>query len=285
MANELNFKNNLLDPYGGSKFLASRVFVNNLDDLLEAQLPANMPSAFDVEISLYSLADNSLVYNATFPNTTSGLFTIETLAYDGSIQPNNRKLLFVDFAKLQFPFGTVFGTYQIVLNFFAREIGAQNTASLYVTNVSNSGRELQLKLRPEYNTPSARQELYNFASPQISAEWVNDALKAILSQSIVPPSLIPTDKTSMSYNIVESFFSPQTNAIVDNPNVSVDTKSAIETQVKTILDRAYQIASVSANAQIQAGTSRFTRDNLILIVSSSLSSALQLTQIQGFKFT
>jgi hypothetical protein len=68
MANEFNYKNTLLSPYGGSKLLASRVFVNNLDALLELQLPTNVTSEFDVEISLYSLADNSLIYNATFSN-------------------------------------------------------------------------------------------------------------------------------------------------------------------------------------------------------------------------
>jgi hypothetical protein len=284
MANEFNYKNTLLSPYGSSKLLASRVFVNNLDALLELQLPTNVPSEFDVEISLYSLADNSLIYNATFSNNVTNLLQVKTLGYNGSVTPNERRLLFIDFSKIAFPFENITGRYQIVLNFFAREIGSFDSASLYVTNISNSGRELELQLRSEYNTPQNRQQLYNFASPQISNTWVMDALKQIFNQPNSTTSNIPTDKTALTYDIVTSFYSPETRAILANPNVSSATKAVIQSQVQSVLNRAYGIATGSVITQRGQGVVRFTRDNLINITSASLSTALQLTQTPEYKF-
>lgn len=280
MANQNNFKSNIPRQLAG-RILASRVFVNNLDKLLEVQVPAMVPNDFDVEISLYSLSDNSLVYNATFPSSENGLFQLKALKYnDLSI----RRMLFIDFSKTQIPFVNVTGRYQMVMNFFAREVGNYQSQSLWVSDISPSRLELQVDVLPEYNTTANSLQLTRFASPQINKRWAIDAIKQIFNQPSGTASNIPTDRTSMTPDIVTSFLPTSVYLNIYNTSSQSDVLStAVESTIQSLLNNAYTYASASVNTRINTGQSRFTQSDLVSIVSSSLSTALaQYTSINEF---
>jgi len=271
MANQDNFKTNIPRQTVG-RILASRVFTNNLDKLLEVQVPAMVPDQFDVEVSLYSLADNSLIYNTTFPSSENGLFKMVALKYnDLSV----RRMLFIDFSKTKIPFVNITGRYQMVVNFFAREIGNSTTQSLWVSDISPSRTELQLDILPEYKTNTSSLQLVRFASPQINKMWVTDAIKQIFNQSSGTASNIPTDRTQMTPDIVTSFLpKPVYQTIYNTSSQSEQLATSVESTIQNVLDEAYKYATSSINNKINLGQVRFTQSDLITIVSSSLSTAL-----------
>lgn len=271
MANQDNFKTNIPRQTVG-RILASRVVTNNLDKLLEVQVPAMVPDQFDVEVSLYSLADNSLIYNTTFPSSENGLFKMVALKYnDLSV----RRMLFIDFSKTQIPFVNITGRYQLVVNFFAREIGNATTQSLWISDISPSRTELQLDILPEYKNDANSLQLVKFASPQINKMWVTDAIKQIFNQSSGTTSNIPTDRIQMTPEIVTSFLPKQVyQNIYNTSSQSEQLATSVESTIQNVLDEAYKYATSSIDDKINLGQVRFTQSDLITIVSSSLSTAL-----------
>jgi hypothetical protein len=272
MANQNNFKTNIPRQTVG-RILASRVFTNNLDKLLELQVPAMVPEEFYVEMSLYSLADNSLIYNTSFPSTETGLFELVALKYDDL---SIRRMLFIDFSKTTIPFVNITGRYQLVVNFFAKEIGDITTQSLWVSDISPSRTELQLDILPEYKNNTRALELVNFASPQINKLWVTDAIKQVFNQSSGTASNIPTDKTQMTPDIVTSFLPKTVYQTIYNTSSQSETLSnAVESTIQNLLNTAYGYATSSIDARISSGQQRFTQSDLVTIVSSSLSTVLR----------
>lgn len=276
MANQNNFKTDV--TLRSPKRLASRVFTNYLDNLLELQVPAMVPEQFDVEISLYSLSDNSLVYNSVFPSSEDGVFSIKALKYnDQSV----RRMLFIDFSKTTIPFGGITGRYQIVINFFAREVGNLTTQKLWLSQVSPSRTELELQVLPEYNDVTSSIELRNFAQPQINKLWVYDAIKQIFNQSEGTASNIPTDRTSMTFDIVSSFLP---NTVYAKVTGSTILSTKVENTTQNILNSAYKFATASIYTKINQGQERFTETDLVSIVSSSLSTAIaNYATVQEFR--
>jgi len=118
MAEQQNYQSNLQelsDAY--TRYTVSRIIANKKDDLLDMEVPADFSEALlqnNVEINLYSLSDNSIIFSDVVRNVSGSIFT-ETLQYnDNSL----RKLLYIDFAKvpgLDLPSGQ----YSVTLNFFA----------------------------------------------------------------------------------------------------------------------------------------------------------------------
>ena len=100
MAEQQNYQSNiqeLSDSY--TKYTVSRIIANKKDDLLDMEVPSDFSEALlqnNVEVNLYSLADNSLIFSDVVRNVSGSIFT-ETLQYnDNSL----RKLLYIDFAKV-----------------------------------------------------------------------------------------------------------------------------------------------------------------------------------------
>lgn len=280
MANQLNYSTDLTSlSVSNTKFMVSRILDNEKSSLLELQIPAELQDISYVEISLYSLLDNSLVYFNSFPSTTPGLLTVKTLAYEDS---SIRKLVFIDFSKTEIQL--IDGRYQAVFNFFAEEIGNANTSSLYVTNISPSRREVQLRLTPEYRTSDNITQLKNFASPQINTVWVMDAIKQIFNQPGSTGSLIPTDKTPLTFETITSSLPPSSSQLLADENTPDIFVGKVKQQTQLLLNSAYGYASQSIAIKQNNGTIRFTTTALNEIVSSSLDLALkQYVQIPEFK--
>lgn len=280
MANQLNYNSDITNlSISNTKFMVSRILDNEKSSLLELQVPAELKDISHVEISLYSLVDNSLVYFNSFPSTVSGLLTVKTLTYeDASI----RKLVFIDFSKTDIQL--IDGRYQAVFNFFAEEIGSSESASLFVTQISPSRREVELRLAPTYRTQDNIDKLKTFASPQINTVWALDAIKQVFNQPGSTNSSIPTDKTALTFEIVTSSLSPIHEEVLSNENTPEVFIAKTRQQTQLLLDSAYGHASRSIAIKQNNGSVRFTNHMLNEIVSSSLGLALQqYVQVPEFK--
>ena len=117
MANQQNYESNLADLSGQyTKYLVSRVIANKSDDLLDLEVPADFPLenlANNVEINLYSLADNSLIFSDVIKIASGSIFT-KKLQYSNN---SHRTLLFIDFSKID-TLDVPIGQYTVTLNFF-----------------------------------------------------------------------------------------------------------------------------------------------------------------------
>lgn len=284
MANEKNFETNLQQLTGRfTRYMVSRVIDNPLNQLLELEVPTTIPENFTVEFNFYSIVDNSLVSSIVLDSNDDDVFSVTQLDY---VDESNRKLLFIDFSNSEIPLEQ--GRYQLVVNFFTPEIGIYNEPPLVVTDISPSRREIELRLAPQYITTSSLNQVVNFASPQISSDWVLDAVRQIFNQ---PPSAtsnnIPTDTTNLTFRITETFLPTDIIALINNPNTNGQFTSSIKTATQTLLNRAYGYATTSINVSrsttyIDAyGPPVFTNKNLNILVSRSISQALStLTSTQ-----
>lgn len=271
MSNTFNYETNvtrLKDSY--NKFSVSRIISNPLDSLLETELPASLPETFIVEITLYSLANNNVVFNTKVDNQTDPtLFTVTTLQYpDGT----SRRLVFIDFSKLPLSIEVPDGRFEVVLNFYVPEIGNATTSSLILNKISPSRTEVEVKLAPQYRTPQSASLLTTFASPQINAQWALDALKYICNQTQSLNPNIPTDQTALSFDIVQEFLPTVISTQLNNPNTSGDFTSSVKVSTQALLNSTYNYASQSIQTYISRKVV-FTDKVLFEILSSSLSTA------------
>lgn len=259
MANTDNFKSNVnLLSRQFSRFMVSRVFDNPLTPMLEVEEPANLPAVFFIEISLYSLSDNSLVYNTTISTNlqTNVLFT-RTLQYEAQ---NVRRLLFVDFSKEQLAIPE--GEYQAVVSFFVGEIGDLEEKPLFIHTVSPSRREVELRLLPEYKTQANMNTLLNISRPQINSESVMNAVRQIFGQAT--QSSIPSDNTSFSYGFVTQSLPDGLTSVVTNQLLTI---------TNTIMSSSFNSVTASINQQLQQGRTRFTDTYLENIINTSISAS------------
>lgn len=273
MSNTFNYETNvtrLKDSY--NKFSVSRIISNPLDSLLETELPASLPETFIVEITLYSLANNNVVFNTKVDNQTDPtLFTVTTLQYpDGTL----RRLVFIDFSKLPLSIEVPDGRFEVVLNFYVPEIGNATTSSLVLNKISPSRTEVEVKLAPQYRTPQSASLLTTFASPQINAQWALDVLRYICNQSQSLNPNIPTEKTALTFNIVEEFLPPSTMVAINKPSTLPAFTASIKNTTQAILNGTYNYASASL-AERLTQTTRVTDTVFYSIVSSSLSKAVK----------
>ncbi len=264
MANQQNYKTDIVSTSNNyTKFTVSRIVDNPLDSLIEVEVPTNIPDSFDVEVSLYSLYDNLLVYNTTV-SSVSETFSAKTFTYSDT---SYRRFLTFDFSQTDIIF--VDGRFQAVFSFFVPVIGDANTTPLMVTNISPSRTEVQLQLMPEYRTFASSSVLKDFVSPQITYDWVLDAMIQIFNQ---PKSFtsdkIPTDNTSMSYAIVESFLPEDVVTLINDDNTDAQFTSSIKQTTQLILDKAYGFATESVKAA--PDSTIYTLERLNTLISASI---------------
>jgi hypothetical protein len=282
MANQRNYVTDIPNTtLEYTKFTVSRIVDNPLSSIIELELPATIPDTFDVEVSLYSLYDNVLVYNTTLSTEAgselSGIFTLKTLSY---VDTSSRKLLFFDLSKTDIQ--QIYGRFQILFSFLSPKVGSYKTTPLMITKISPSRTELELQLKPEYKTATSARYLKEYVSPQISAPYTSGILRQIFNQPTQPIDVnIPTDSTNISYDIIKSYFSPQTLGVVNNATLGVE--ATVIAKIQQVLNTAYTNANSIVSEQINAGATFFTNDELTSIVSSSLSYAIGTTNTIGVR--
>ena len=271
MANQQNYTTDIISTANQyTKFTVSRIVDSPMDSLIQIEIPPTIPEKFEVEVSLYSLYDNLLVYTTTIPST-SDVVTLQKLTYADT---SARSLLFFDFSKTNIQL--VDGRFQAVFSFLTPVIGDASVVPLMVTNISPSRTELQLQLMPEYRTPASASYLRDYMSPQITREWVVDAMRQIFNQPASSTSNnIPTDRTNMSYDIVKSFFPTNISNLLESESTNTQFTSSVEQTTKIILDKAYGYATQSITTL--PDSTIYTLNNLNTLVSASVAYGIQNT--------
>jgi hypothetical protein len=257
MANQENYKSDLQtlnEQY--VRYTVSRIVATNRDNLLEMEVPADFPQKItkaNVEINLYSLSDNSLIYSDFISNSITGAISLQPLQYsgDGTI----RHLLFIDFSKatdLLIPIGQ----YSVSLNFFEDEVGSYSNPSLSISTISPSRLEVEL-------LGTNIDELDEFVLPSLNSKWVKDALKQAFNQT-GSNVLIPADNTVLTTGSIGQQM-PQDIAT----GIELYNFTGVYDIAQSILDGAYTTAVAEVDRLLTDKT-RFTNATLATIISSSL---------------
>lgn len=263
MANQQNYSTNISGLVNPTKFNVSRIIGDMRDNLLEIEVPANIKvddyvNKF-IELHVYSLADNQLIYSTVLDNSISDILKINTITYDDG---SSRNLLFIDFSKVS-TFDFPIGRYSVTLNFFSKEIGSYDDRPLVVNKISPSRKEVELLPNPE-NIVTA----YNFVLPSIRADWVNDAMKQIFNQENNQDSMIPTIPDSMSKDLLQQ----QLLTVLSNTNVYIDMDEVFSI-AQSILDMGYVKAKERVTERLTPDKKRFTAVELNDIVTFSIQEA------------
>lgn len=278
MPNQENFASNieqLSQQY--PRYTVSRVIANKSNDLLDMEVASDFSENLlnnNVELNLYSLSDNSLIF-ADFIKPVSGSIYTETLQYeDGSL----RKLLYIDFVKATQTavhsqvFELPAGQYSVTLNFFANEIGAYDNRILKVNRISTSRTEVELKL----TDASQQHALEQFAIPRISIEYIRPALLQIFNQTgsnnlNVPMSSVKIDSSSLYQNFLSGSGEKLLQYNFDDDDGS---RIGINTITQNVLNIAYPIALKTVNDMISlSGSTSFTETELSDYVVNAIDIA------------
>lgn len=271
MAEQRNYQSNIQELSNSyNRYLVSRVIANKRDDLLDMEMPADFSEALlqnNIEINLYSIADNSLIFSDVVRNVSGSIFT-RTLQYnDNSL----RKLLYIDFTKVP-DLNLPSGQYSVTLNFFADEIGAYDDRILKVNKISTSRTEVELKL-----TDSSQQlVLEQFATPLIPAEFIRPVLRQIFNQEgadelVLPTSPIKIDSSSLYQNFASGSGEKLVQYNFDEDN---ESQIGINTIMQNVLDDAYPIALKTVEDMISvSGSTDFTETELFEYVVDAIDIA------------
>ena len=271
MANQLNYQSNIQQLSGQyTRYVVSRVIANKNDDLLDMEVPADFSEALlenNVEVNLYSLADNSLIFSDIVKNVSGSIYT-ETLQYtDNSL----RKLLYIDFAKvrdLELPSGQ----YSITLNFFTDELGSYDDRILKINRISTSRTEVELKL----TDVTQQKTLEQFAIPKIPAEFIKPVLRQIFNQEGADDLVLPTSPVKIdSSSLYQNFASGSGEKLLQyNFDDDDGSRIGINTITQNVLDDAYPIALKTVTDMIfLSGSTSFTETELSTYVVDAIDIA------------
>jgi len=250
------------------RYAVSRVITNKLNNLLDMEVPAEFPEELlqnNVEINLYSLADNSLIFSDVIKNVSGSLFT-ETLKYpDGSL----RNLLFIDFTKIP-TLDIPVGQYSVTLNFFADELGSYDNRILKINKISTSRNEVELKLLDS----AQKNKLTQVATSKIDAEYITPALRQIFNQPQADTLAVPMSPAKIdSSSLYENFISGSGEKILlYNFDDDYNDKVGVNTVAQRVLDAAYPVALKTVQNIILLGSSSFTEIELQKIVIGAMDS-------------
>lgn len=288
MTNSNNFAAGQLPPY--PRYTLSRIIANKQDNLLDMEVPADFSNRFlenNIEINLYSLADNSLVYSDFIKNKKDSVpvFYTERLQYtDGTF----RHLLYIDFSKIYTEIQLPPGRYSATLNFFADEVGSYDNRILKVTNIPASRTEVELELsdylQPNAPVMSAEEKqilLEKFAIPAINVEYIRPVLKQIFNQEGSDAIDIPTSPAKInSSSIYQNFTSGSGDKLLlYNFDEDYDNFIGINTITQNVLNLAYPIALEKIESMILSGSTTFTETELsthiVDAIDEAYDSALQ----------
>lgn len=268
MANQNNYILDVDDKsaqLNRNRFIISRVIDNGLNSLLTQMVPADLPDNFNVELTLYNLYNNTPTFHTVYDTEEfSELFKLVVLNYNEGY----RRLLFIDFSKIRLPFATIFGQYQIILNFFEKEIGTEVNQILAIKRISSNRKEIELELLPEQRTEDNINLIKSFANSQITSNWIADAMLEVFNQPTSSTISIPTDNTFLTFDIIKDYLPPDIQSILDDENISEQFKQKIQIQAQNLLNKSYQLTSQSLS--YSGSVKRFIEPDLSSTINASI---------------
>ena len=270
MPNQTNYVTdlqNLSESY--TKYTVSRVIANKQGNLLDIEIPADFSEKLlenNVEINLYSLSDNSLIYSDVIRNVSGSIYT-QTLQYqDNSV----RKLLFVDFSKL--PMEEVpIGQYSVTVNFFADELGSLDNRILKITKISTSRTEVELQLTDTI----LQSEMEQFAIPRIPARYIRPILLQIFNQPNADKATLPVSPVKIDSASIYQNFSSGSGELLIQYGFDEDDGSrlGINTIAQNVLNNAYELIKPVISAKLESGSTSFTEAELNQYVIDAIDVA------------
>lgn len=266
------------------RYAVSRVIADKADDLLCAQVPVHIENISDltVELHLYSLADNSLIFSDFLRSSGSSDIYVETLQYEDDTQ---RSLLYIDFAKFDQMQTVPDGTYSVTLNFFADEVGAYDNKNLKVNVISTSRTEVELNL----TDMEQLETLAEFTIPRIPATHIHDVLKQIFNQEGADDVHPPTSPAKIDVETVYGEMEDNYGAKLHTYNFDEDIGSegnpsyriGINTIIQNILNTAYTKVLEKINEDIENGATAFTQDVLTTYMEEEFQTAYAAVQSEA----
>jgi len=274
MPNTQNFQTDvtqLSDLY--NRYNVSRIIANKQDDLLDMEVPVEFSDELletIVEVNLYSLADNSLIFSDFINNTNGALYTATVQYNDGT----ERKFLYIDFSKVVPNLGLPSGRYSITLNFFANEVGTYDNKTLKISKISTSRTEVELKLTDTTQLSTLQQ----FATPRITAEYIELALKQIFNQEIASPVTLPMSSVGItSASLYQNFTSGSGEQLIQYGfDVDNGSQIGINTITQNVLNSAYPLVMQVINTKIEEGYTSFTESELVEYVTNAIDEAYDI---------
>lgn len=284
MANQENFKTDVTSASKQyQKYTVSRIIEKLSDNLLQIEAPANFPvdlHSYNVHINVYSLADNSLIYDTVVSNEeTPGVLVTKTYSYNDATA---RALLFIDFSKalgLNLPAGQV----SITLNFFKNEVGSFDNQALKVTAISTTRQEVELELTDNTQLTALTQ----FATPYVSVPYVDNVLKQIFNQPNSSNLVTFTTGSQTTSQLIAKQFTG--SIATDLVTYGFDTGSTQQPGVyqiaQQVLDKAYVVVSNIIAKDVQNFTSSFTSTYLNTVVQAAIRNEYaKVVSSQQYRF-
>lgn len=274
MTNLNNFAVSQQPPY--TKYTLSRIIANKSDDLLDMEVPADFSNTLlenNIEINLYSIADNSLIFSDFIKNGSNTPFYTEILQYaDGT----RRNLLYIDFGKMNSEIPLPSGRYLVTLNFFTNEVGSYDSRILKVNKISTSRTEVELVL----TNKSEKTKLEKFANISIPAEYIKNVFIQIFNQEGAGDLVMPVSPAKIDSSSLYQNFSSGSGELLLTYNFDDDGPNGqpgINTITQNVLNIAYPIALQTAtNLTIVSKSMSFTETELSNIVVDAIDQAYDI---------
>lgn len=235
-----------------SRFSVSRIASSDSSVILQQMVPAELPDRFAVEILFYSLSDERFIYSLTLDNFSDQILSVKTVQYDDD---SYRRFVYLDLSDYisSFPLGD----YRAIFNFFVPEVGNAYEPILELSNISTSGREVELQVQQRYLNSETEAVVRDFAAPYITEEYVLDALAQSFGQKTSP---IPSDNTVTHVGTLE--FPDTLLPAVQDEMISASM---------SILTAAHSASRATVISDIQSGKRIFTITYLDSVVSQSIA--------------
>lgn len=285
MANKDNFKTNIQEISSElKKFSVSRVFDDMQNPLLEVEIPPiwyTRNEKINIELNLYSLADNSLVYSDIIRDAQEqDAIEIQTYQYpDLSL----RKLLFIDFSKVPNIFIPP-GRFSVTLNFFIDELGSRDERLLSIKRISPSRKEV------EFTFPAdKKEEVENFISYRIPKEIVIGILQQLCNQpnskSLQIPVLNNTiDSAAINANLPVDIVAEINKANFDENQNDTTKGLSVYSVAQNILNIVYPRMLQTINTQIQNGTTVFYSQDLLDLMRDTIGVVYEEERKKIYRF-
>ncbi len=270
MPNQENYKQNIENASTGyNKYTISRVVDSLSDPLILQEFHSAVPydlSQFNVEINLYSLADNSLVYSDYISNKISNVFNSVVLVYK---EVEQRSLLFVDFSKLA-ELGIPPGQYSVTLNFFVDEVGSYEDRNLSISTISPSRLEVEL----EYGGDNI-EEVINFTQPSVTTQNVLSVVRDILNQDrgITGPYTDTTNPIKLTSNVIQTALPQDVSSAIQEYQFDSGSFGVYPIAQQILEGAASSVISQVESMSLAYPYIRFTQEKLSTLFTSAISSS------------
>jgi hypothetical protein len=284
MANQDNFKSDIQELSSEvTRFNVSRVFDNMLDPLLEMEVPVEFDTTDEkntIELSLYSLADNSLIYFDVIRGGSDQTIMFETYQY---IDNTVRKLVFIDFSKFS-NVAIPSGRFTVSLNFFRDELGSNDSKPLSVRRVSPSRKEVEFTFDEDF-----LEDVNNFLDYRIPNSIVYEVVAQLCNQTNSETYEIPAINNTTDQTAIAAATPPVLVNLIDRAEFDQDrigsNNESVYTVAQDILDEVHTLLVDIIEKEIEDGKTFFYAQYLLDLIAETIGDIYSRKKLNPYRFT